>query len=100
MQSIHDSNLGRVAAWLLRTRWSSHVVLINMALPLTPCAVTKHCVIDAPEYRLFAFYGNIGQWKCLDHWTPEIRVLFTVPQAIARRLFQMVFDYDPYRVRV
>jgi 2-polyprenyl-6-methoxyphenol hydroxylase-like FAD-dependent oxidoreductase len=45
-------------------------------------------------------YGSVGQWE--NPWATRLRgaALSLVPQAITRRLLQLVFDYDAYRVSV
>ena len=45
-------------------------------------------------------YGSVGQWQ--NPWATRLRgaALSLVPQAIARRLLRLVFDYDAYGVSV
>jgi 2-polyprenyl-6-methoxyphenol hydroxylase and related FAD-dependent oxidoreductases len=50
--------------------------------------------------RYSRFYGSIGQWESV--WANGLRrtALSLMPEALARRLMQIVFDYDATRVGV
>jgi 2-polyprenyl-6-methoxyphenol hydroxylase-like FAD-dependent oxidoreductase len=46
------------------------------------------------------FYGDVGQWEI--PWVTGLRntALSLVPQALARRMLRIIFDYDAYQVKI
>ena len=50
--------------------------------------------------RYSRYYGSVGQWENV--WARGLRktALALVPEALARRLMQIVFDYDATRIGV
>ena len=50
--------------------------------------------------RYSRWYGNIGQWENV--WARGLRrtALSLAPESLARRLIELVFDYDATKVEV